>query len=66
MWWRVPLEKKNAEKIFKRLSRLGYKAKIAPNMVIPVLWQLCHFAEAVKVKKVQKTDNHSWLLIQSL
>ena len=65
-------EEKNAQKIFERLSKLGYKAKrIAPNKygLFPVLYgSYATLAEANKVKtEVQEKDNSAaWLLIQSL
>ena len=65
-------EEKNAEKIYKRLSELGYKArKIAPNKhgLYPVLYgSYATFAEAEQAKReIQKKDNpEAWLLIESL
>jgi hypothetical protein len=65
-------EEKNAQQIFERLSKLGYKAKrIAPNKygLFPVLYgSYATLAEATTVKtEVQKKDNPAaWLLIQSL
>jgi hypothetical protein len=65
-------EEKNAQQIFERLSKLGYKAKrIAPNKygLFPVLYgSYATLAEATKVKiEVQEKDNPAaWLLIQSL
>ena len=65
-------EEENAQKIFDRLSKLGYKAKrIAPNKygLFPVLYgSYATLAEANKVKtEVQEKDNPAaWLLIQSL
>ncbi|WP_016989572.1 SPOR domain-containing protein [Flavobacterium sp. ACAM 123] len=65
-------EEKNADKIFKRLSNLGYKARrIAVNKygLYPVLYgSYATYAEADKAKKeIQKTDNpEAWLLIESL
>jgi hypothetical protein len=65
-------EEENAQKIFERLSKLGYKAKrIAPNKygLFPVLYgSYATLAEANKVKtEVQEKDNPAaWLLIQSL
>jgi hypothetical protein len=65
-------EEKNADKIFKRLSNQGYKARrIAVNKygLYPVLYgSYATFAEADKAKKeIQKTDNpEAWLLIESL
>ncbi|PKH66793.1 SPOR domain-containing protein [Flavobacterium sp. ALD4] len=65
-------EEKNADKIFKRLSDLGYKARrIEANKygLYPVLYgSYTTYAEADKAKKeIQKTDNpEAWLLIESL
>jgi hypothetical protein len=65
-------EEKNADKIFKRLSDLGYKAKRIPANkygLYPVLYaSYATYAEADKAKKeIQKTDNpEAWLLIESL
>ncbi len=65
-------EEKNAEKIFKRLSNLGYKAKRIPQNkhgLYPVLYgSYATFAEAEKAKKeIQEKDNpEAWLLIESL
>lgn len=65
-------DEKNAQKIFERLSKLGYKAKrIAPNKygLFPVLYgSYATFAEADKAKKeIQEKDNpEAWLLIESL
>jgi hypothetical protein len=65
-------EEKNAQKIFERLSKSGYKAKrIAANKygLFPVLYgSYATLAEANKVKtEVQEKDNPAaWLLIQSL
>lgn len=65
-------EEKNADKIFKRLSDLGYKARrIEANKygLYPVLYgSYATYAEADKAKKeIQKTDNpEAWLLIESL
>ena len=65
-------EEKNADKIFKRLSDQGYKAKrISINKygLYPVLYgSYATFAEADKAKKeIQKNDNpEAWLLIESL
>lgn len=65
-------EEKNAQKIFERLSKLGYKAKrIAPNKygLFPVLYgSYSTIGEAEKAKKeIQEKDNpEAWLLIQSL
>lgn len=65
-------EEKNADKIFNRLSNLGYKARrIAPNKygLFPVLYgSYATYAEAQKAKKeIQEKDNpEAWLLIESL
>ena len=65
-------EEKNADKIFNRLSNLGYKARrIAPNKygLFPVLYgSYATYAEAEKAKKeIQEKDNpEAWLLIESL
>jgi len=65
-------EEKNADKIFNRLSNLGYKARrIAPNKygLFPVLYgSYSTYAEAEKAKKeIQEKDNpEAWLLIESL
>jgi hypothetical protein len=65
-------EEKNADKIFKRLSDLGYKARRIPANkygLYPVLYaSYATYAEADKAKKeIQKTDNpEAWLLIESL
>lgn len=65
-------EEANADKIFKRLSDQGYKARrIGVNKygLYPVLYgSYATFAEADKAKKeIQKADNpEAWLLIESL
>lgn len=65
-------EEKNADKIFHRLSDLGYKAKrLAPNKhgLFPVVYgSYSTLAEAEKAKKeIQEKDNpEAWLLIESL
>lgn len=65
-------EEENAQKIFERLSKLGYKAKrIAPNKygLFPVLYgSYSTIGEAEKAKKeIQEKDNpEAWLLIESL
>ncbi len=65
-------DEKNAEKIFKRLSNLGYKAKRIPQNkhgLYPVLYgSYATFAEAEQAKKeIQEKDNpEAWLLIESL
>ena len=65
-------EEKNAQKTFKKLSELGYKARRIPQNkygLFPVLYgSYATYAEAEKAKKeIQKTDNpDAWLLIESL
>lgn len=65
-------EKENADKIYNRLSALGYKAKsLAVNKhgLYPVLYgSYATFAEAEKAKaEIQKNDNtEAWILIESL
>jgi hypothetical protein len=65
-------DEKNAEHIFQRLSKLGYKARrLAPNKhgLYPVLYgSYATYAEAQKVKtEIQKSDNpEAWLLVESL
>ncbi len=65
-------DEKNAQKIYERLSGLGYKAKrLEPNKhgLFPVLYgSYATLAEAEKAKQeIQKTDNpEAWLLIQPL
>lgn len=65
-------EEKNAEKIYKRLSDQGYKARrigINKYGLYPVLYgSYATFAEADKAKQeIQKNDNpEAWLLIESL
>lgn len=65
-------EEANADKIFKRLSDQGYKARrigINKYGLYPVLYgSYATFAEADKAKKeIQKNDNpEAWLLIESL
>lgn len=65
-------EEANADKIFKRLSDQGYKARrIGVNKygLYPVLYgSYATFSEADKAKKeIQKADNpEAWLLIESL
>ncbi|CAM2872623.1 HU domain-containing protein [Flavobacterium frigoris] len=65
-------EEANADKIFKRLSNQGYKARrigINKYGLYPVLYgSYATFAEADKAKKeIQKNDNpEAWLLIESL
>ena len=62
----------NAEKIYKRLVKMGYEARrIAPNKsgLFPVLYgSFSSYSEAEKeMRKVQKIDNpEAWLLIEEL
>jgi hypothetical protein len=62
----------NAEKIFRKLSNLGYKARRIPQNkygLFPVLYgSYATFAEAESAKQdIQKTENsEAWILIQSL
>lgn len=62
----------NAEKIYKRLVKMGYEARrIAPNKsgLYPVLYgSFSSYSEAEKeMRKVQKIDNpEAWLLIEEL
>ncbi len=62
----------NAEKIFRKLSNLGYKARRIPQnkyRLFPVLYgSYATFAEAESAKQdIQKTENsEAWILIQSL
>jgi nucleoid DNA-binding protein len=63
---------KNAEKVFKRLTRKGYKAKrLAPNSngLFPVLYgSFSSLEEAERIKSdIQKTENsNAWILIEEL
>jgi hypothetical protein len=65
-------EEANADKIYSRLSALGYKAKrIAINKhgLYPVIYgSYATYAEAMKAQRdIQKNDNpEAWLLIESL
>jgi hypothetical protein len=65
-------EEKNAEKIFKNLNKLGFKARridINKHGLYPVLYgSYKTFAEAEKAKnEIQKTHNpEAWILIESL
>ncbi len=65
-------DERNAEKIFKRLSDLGYKAKRIPQNkygLYPVLYgSYATLAEAAKAKKEikEKENPDAWLLIQPL
>lgn len=65
-------EERNAEKIFKKLSNQGFKARRIPQNkygLYPVLYgSYTTFAEAEKAKKeIQKTTNpDAWVLVESL
>ncbi|MDD5152131.1 MAG: SPOR domain-containing protein [Flavobacterium sp.] len=65
-------DEKNAEKIFKKLSDQGYKARRIPQNkygLYPVLYgSYATFAEAEKAKQeIQKTINpDAWILVESL
>ena len=65
-------EERNAEKAFKKLSNLGYKARRIPQNkygLFPVLYgSYATFPEAEKAKtEIQKTVNpDAWILIESL
>lgn len=65
-------DEKNADKIFKRLTKLGYDAKRIPQNkhgLYPVLYgSYATFSEAEQAKKeIQIKDNpEAWLLIESL
>lgn len=65
-------DEKNAEKIFKRLSNQGYKARRIPQNkygLYPVLYgSYVTFAEAeIAKKEIQKTVNpDAWVLVESL
>jgi len=65
-------DEKNAEKIFKKLSNQGYKAKRIPQNkygLYPVLYgSYATLAEAEKEKKeIQNTVNpDAWILVESL
>ena len=65
-------EEENAQKTFKKLSELGYKARRIPQNkygLFPVLYgSFATYAEAEKAKQeIQKTDNpDAWMLIESL
>ena len=65
-------DEKNAQKKFKELSNLGYKARRIPQNkhgLYPVLYGSYRtFAEANKAKEeIIKTDNpDAWVLIESL
>jgi hypothetical protein len=65
-------EEENAQKIFKKLSELGYKARRIPQNkygLFPVLYgSYATYTEAEKAKQeIQKTQNpDAWMLIESL
>ena len=65
-------EEGNAQKIFEKLSELGYKARRIPQNkygLFPVIYgSYATYAEAEKAKQeIQKTDNpDAWMLIESL
>ncbi len=65
-------DEKNAEKIFKKLSRQGYKARRIPQNkhgLFPVLYgSYPTFAEAEKVRQeiLKKENPDAWVLIESL
>lgn len=65
-------DERNAEKIFKKLSKQGYKARRIPMNkygLYPVLYgSYATFAEAEKARQeIKKTDNpDAWVLIESL
>lgn len=65
-------EEENAQKIFEKLSELGYKARRIPQNkhgLFPVLYgSYATYAEAEKAKQeIQKTQNpDAWMLIESL
>ena len=65
-------EEENAQKIFEKLSELGYKARRIPQNkygLFPVLYgSYATYAEAEKAKQeIQKTENpDAWMLIESL
>lgn len=65
-------EEKNAQKAFRELSNLGYKARRIPQNkygLFPVLYgSYATFAEAEKAKQeIKKNDNpDAWILIESL
>lgn len=65
-------EEENAQKTFKKLSELGYKARRIPQNkygLFPVLYgSFATYTEAEKAKQeIQKTDNpDAWMLIESL
>jgi hypothetical protein len=65
-------EEENAQKIFEKLSELGYKARRIPQNkygLFPVLYgSYATYAEAEKSKQeIQKTENpDAWMLIESL
>ena len=65
-------DENNAEQVFKKLSKMGYKARrleVNKHGLYPVLYgSFVTYAEAYKVKnEVQKSDNpEAWLLVESL
>jgi hypothetical protein len=65
-------EEKNAQRVFKRLSNLGFKARRIPQNkygLFPVLYgSYATFPEAEKVKQeIRKTINpDAWILVESL
>lgn len=65
-------DEKNAEKIFEKLTRQGFKARRIPQNkhgLFPVLYgSYATFAEAEKARQeINKTDNpDAWILIESL
>ena len=65
-------EEENAQKIFEKLSELGYKARRIPQNkygLFPVLYgSYATYAEAEKAKQeIQKNQNpDAWMLIESL
>lgn len=65
-------DENNAEQVFKKLSKMGYKARrleVNKHGLYPVLYgSFTTYAEAYKVKnEVQKSDNpEAWLLVESL
>jgi len=65
-------DERNAERIFQRLTKKGYKARrleINKHGLYPVLYgSFATYAEAQKVKnEIQKSENpEAWLLIESL
>jgi hypothetical protein len=68
--FRAPLHlKKSADKIFKRLSKLGYKETHQGQQIwlYPVLYGgYATYAEADKTRKIQKTDSQEPGAFESL